>query len=71
MSTVIKIENLSKVYRLGMIGSHTVFDDIKRTWAGISRKKDPAKLSIETNIRKKKSKGQYVWALKDISLEVN
>jgi len=54
-----------------MIGSHTVFDDIKRTWAGISRKKDPAMLSIETNIRKKKSKGQYVWALKDINFEVH
>ena len=37
-----------------MVGSHTVFDDIKRTWAGISRKKDPALVSAETNIRKEK-----------------
>ena len=71
MSTVIKIENLSKVYRLGMVGSYTFIDDIKRTWAGISRKKDPALLSAETNIRKEKNKGDFVWALKDISLEVN
>ena len=71
MSTVIKIENLSKVYRLGMVGSHTVFDDIKRTWAGISRKKDPVLLSAEINIREEKNIGDFVWALKDISLEVN
>ena len=54
-----------------MVGSHTVFDDIKRIWAGISRKRDPALVSAETNIRKEKNKGDFIWALKDISLEVN
>ena len=71
MPVVIKIENLSKVYRLGMIGTHTVFDDLRKSWAGIFSKTDPEIELAETNIRKEKSKGEYVWALKNINLEVN
>jgi len=71
MSVAIKIENLSKVYRLGMIGTHTVLDDLRKSWAGIFSKTDPVIELAETNIRKEKSKGQYVWALKDLNLEIN
>ncbi len=38
MSTVIKIENLSKQYRLGLVGSGTFKEDTQRWWAKIRGK---------------------------------
>ena len=54
-----------------MVGSHTVFDDLRQSWAEIFSKTDPVVELAETNIRKEKSKGQHVWALKDINFEVH
>jgi len=39
--TVIKVENLSKQYRLGQIGSGTIRDDFSRFWARMRGKEDP------------------------------
>ena len=33
--TVISVENVSKLYRLGTIGSRTLRDDFARTWARV------------------------------------
>ena len=41
MSVVIKVENLSKHYRLGVIGSGTLHEDLNRWWAMRRGKPDP------------------------------
>jgi len=38
---VISVENLSKVYRLGSIGSTTLREDLSRGWARLRGKSDP------------------------------
>lgn len=67
--TVIKIEDVSKMYRLGEVGTGTLTHDLQRTWAKLTGKPDPfAKVGV-SNDREQKG-GDYVWALKDINLEV-
>ena len=41
MSSVIKIENLYKEYRLGVIGRGTLYRDIQSAWAKFRNKEDP------------------------------
>jgi len=51
MPTSIKIENLSKQYRLGTIGTGTLSHDLKRWWTTSIRGKEDPYLKIgETNI---------------------
>lgn len=76
--TVIKVENLSKQYRLGLVGVTTISEDIKRYWAKIQGKEDPSlkightnKLNTKITTQNSKHKiPDYVWALKDINFEV-
>jgi lipopolysaccharide transport system ATP-binding protein len=70
MDTVIKIENLSKLYKLGEVGTGTISHDLNRWWAKIRGKEDPYALVGQTNDRTKKSESDYVWSLKDINFEV-
>lgn len=70
MSTVIKVENLSKLYRLGDVGTGTLSHDLKRWWYKARGKDDPYLLVGETNDRSKMGESDYVWALKDINFEV-
>jgi lipopolysaccharide transport system ATP-binding protein len=70
MEPAIKIENLSKQYRLGLVGTGTLSHDLKRWWHLIRGKEDPYSKIGETNDRSKKGVSGYVWALKDINLEV-
>ena len=67
--TVIKLENISKQYRLGLVGSKTISDDLSRFWAKVRGKEDPTlKIGVENKLDT--SNGEYIWALKDINLEV-
>ena len=68
-NTVIKIESLSKRYRLGLVGSGTLKDDLKGWWYRARGKEDPT-LKIGEENRLDTQSGNYVWALKDINLEV-
>jgi lipopolysaccharide transport system ATP-binding protein len=70
MSTVIKVENLSKQYRLGNVGSGSLKDDLTRWWNGMRGKEDPLLQIGDTNDRSQKADSDYVWALKDINFEV-
>jgi lipopolysaccharide transport system ATP-binding protein len=103
MSIAIKIENVSKLYRLGTVGTGTIAHDLNRWWHQIRGKEDPYAKVGQVNDRTKKSSvvsGQssetaaagncqlptddsqpatrnsgeagpdYVWALRDINLEV-
>ncbi len=70
MKPIIKVENLSKQYRLGNIGTGTLSNDLKRWWYRMQGKEDPFLLIGESNDRSNKGKSEYVWALKDINFEV-
>lgn len=71
MSLAIKIENLSKQYRLGLVSTRTLSHDLNRWWqTSILGREDPYLKIGETNIRETKGESEYVWALKDINLEV-
>jgi len=70
MKSIIKIENLSKQYRLGTIGTGTLTNDLKRWWYRARGLEDPFLKIGETNDRSIKGNSEYVWALKDINQEV-
>ena len=70
MSWMIKIEDVSKMYRLGLVNSNTLQDDIKRIWYKWRGKEDPF-LKIGEENKRDANGGDYVWALKDINFEVN
>ena len=67
---VLKIENVSKQYRLGLIGTGTISHDLNRWWHKIRGKEDPYIKIGDINHRDKKG-GDYVWALNNINFEVN
>lgn len=67
----IKFENISKQYRLGSIGTGTLSHDLKRWWTVSVRGKEDPYLKIgQVNDRSAKADGEYIWALKDINMEV-
>lgn len=71
MSTVIKVEGVSKLYRLGEVGTGTLSHDLKRWWYKVRRKEDPYLKIGQVNDRTQRAeKGEMVWALRDISFEV-
>jgi lipopolysaccharide transport system ATP-binding protein len=69
-STVIKVENLGKQYRLGKVGTGTISHDFNRWWHSVRGKEDPYLKIGEVNDRTKLGTGNLVWALKDINFEV-
>jgi lipopolysaccharide transport system ATP-binding protein len=70
-NVVIKVEDISKQYRLGLVGSGTLRDDLIGWWHSIQGKENPLLKIGETNERDKASKEKYVWSLKDINFEIN
>jgi lipopolysaccharide transport system ATP-binding protein len=68
--SVIKVEDVSKLYRLGDIGTGSFGNDVKRWWASVRGKEDPFTLLAETNDRTQKGQSDLVWALKDVSFDV-
>lgn len=68
---VIKAENISKQYRLGLVGTGTVKDDLKRWWYNLRGKEDPFLKIGEANDRSSKGESDYVWSLRDINFEIN
>lgn len=70
MEPIIKVENLSKQYRLGVVGTGTLSNDLKRWWYKVQGKEDPFLKIGETNVRSAKGGSEYVWALKDINFEI-
>ncbi|MCJ0742450.1 ABC transporter ATP-binding protein [Pedobacter montanisoli] len=66
----IKVENLSKAYQLGEIGTGTISKDLARWYARIQGKEDPFLRIGETHERANKRNLDVVWSLKDISFEI-
>ncbi|QRE12595.1 ABC transporter ATP-binding protein, partial [Flavobacterium psychrophilum] len=69
--TIIKAEDISKQYRLGLVGTGTLKDDIKRWWHNIRGKEDPFLKIGQANNRATKGESDYVWSLQDINFEIN
>ena len=67
----IKAENISKQYRLGLVGTGTIKDDLKRWSYRIRGKEDPFLKIGEANDRSVKGESDYVWSLRDINFEIN
>lgn len=67
----VKVEELSKLYRLGTVGRGTIKDDVNRFWHKLRGKEDPFLKVGQTNDRTNKESMDFVWALKDINFEVN
>lgn len=67
---VLSVENLSKQYRLGEIGTGTLSNDLKRWWALFRGKEDPFSIVGQVNDRTKKAESDFVWALRDINFQV-
>ncbi|MCW3127531.1 MAG: transporter ATP-binding protein [Bacteroidetes bacterium] len=68
---VIKVENVSKLYRLGEVGTGTLSHDLNRWWAKMLGKEDPTMKVGMVNDRTQKAVGNdYVWALRDVSFDV-
>lgn len=71
MSTAIEFNNISKLYRLGLVSSGTLSNDLKRWWTmNILHKEDPFLKVGSVNDRSTAADSEYVWALKDIDFKV-
>ena len=70
MKPILEIKEISKIYRLGVINSNTLSEDIKEALYKLRGKEDPLQKIGEENNREKEG-GKYVWALDDINLEIN
>jgi lipopolysaccharide transport system ATP-binding protein len=70
MPPVIKVQNLSKAYQLGEIGTGTLSRDLERFWARLRGKEDPFWKIGEVNNRATKSESNIVWSLKDLNFDI-
>jgi lipopolysaccharide transport system ATP-binding protein len=67
---VLIVEDVSKMYRLGQVGSDSLRDDIKSLGRKLIGKGNPHELVGEENDRSKAGDSDYVWALKNVSFDV-
>ena len=72
MTPVIKIENVSKLYKLGFYGADTFRDEVLNFFARL-RGKPPVNsvVGATNNLADSDTDTDLVWALKDINLTVN
>jgi lipopolysaccharide transport system ATP-binding protein len=62
----IQVENLSKIYQLGTIGTGSLRQDLQRWWTTSIRKKADPFFDIEPSARSK----QTLWALQNVNFEI-
>ena len=62
---ILRVENVSKYYKLGVLGSSSLKKDLQSWW-----RTNISKNQIAIPIEKKESK-DHIWALKDINFEIN
>jgi lipopolysaccharide transport system ATP-binding protein len=66
--TVIRVEDVHKRYRLGVIGSSLLSDEVKALWAGLRGRPDP-RMPLK-NAELQQRMGAYFWSLRGVSFEV-
>ncbi len=64
---VVRAEGISKAYRLGLIGSGTLRDDVERWWARLWGRPDPR---LAVGEMTSPVIGETIWALRDVCFEV-
>jgi lipopolysaccharide transport system ATP-binding protein len=69
MALALQIENLSKEYRLGVIGHGTLYRDLQSWWARWRGKPDPNR-PIQFGASGGNVMADHLWALRDVSLAV-
>ncbi len=69
-NNAISVYNVSKQYRLGIVGRKSLSQDLNRWWHTARGKDDPYLKIGEENDRSKKGTSEYVWALNDIDFDV-
>jgi lipopolysaccharide transport system ATP-binding protein len=82
-NVVIKVENLSKQYRLGVIGTGTLTRDLQSWWAKTCGKEDPNVKMVhkstgsqgngykdKTSQHSRSKNNDFIWALKNVGFEV-
>jgi lipopolysaccharide transport system ATP-binding protein len=70
-NTAIKVENLSKIYRLGEIGTGSIGQDVDRWFkTKVLGKEDPFLKIGEANDRANKGNSDIVYSLRDIDFEI-
>jgi len=70
-NTAISFEHVSKMYQLGVVGTGTISNDLKRWWyTSVLGKEDPFLKIGQTNNRASKSQSDFVYALRDIDFKV-
>ena len=67
---VIKVENLSKQYRLGTINHGMLHKDLQSWWARVRGKEDPNEIISSHQPSNVTSINERFWALRDISFDV-
>jgi lipopolysaccharide transport system ATP-binding protein len=71
LTTSIKVENLSKLYRLGQIGTGTISKDMERWFRmKVLGQPDPYLKIGQTNDRTTKGESDVVYSLQDINFEI-
>ncbi len=67
---ILVAENISKQYRLGVVGTGTLSHDLNRWWHRVRGKDDPFLKVGSVNDRSVTAESDYAWALKSINFEV-
>ncbi|MBP6214331.1 MAG: ATP-binding cassette domain-containing protein [Pyrinomonadaceae bacterium] len=71
MTVAINVENLSKAYQIGQIGTGTISRDLERWFVTkVMGREDPFLKLGQVNDRTTKGETNVVWSLKDINLEI-
>jgi len=69
-NTAIRIQDISKRYRLGVISTGTLTHDLNRWWHNVRGKADPYEKVGKVNNRKFNGSSDFVWALRNIDLDI-
>jgi len=70
MAKVIQVDDVSKLYRLGVISSRTIAHDINRFILKLAGKENPDFKIGAVNDRALKNGSQLVWALRNVNFNV-
>ena len=71
MSTAIEFNHVGKQYRLGLVGTGTLSQDLNRWWqTSVLHREDPYLKIGDVNDRSVKANSDFVWALRDIDFKV-
>jgi lipopolysaccharide transport system ATP-binding protein len=69
--TVVRIKDVSKQYKLGEVGTGSLLQDLNVWWHLIRGKENPNLKIGDLNDRTVSSKNPFVWALQNISFDIN